>query len=298
MKSLTAETAENHWWPAPAKLNLFLHITGRRADGYHELQTVFQLLDFGDRLRFDVRKDGAIQRLSLIPGVPSDQDLSVRAAQLLKDHTACPLGVDITVEKRIPMGGGLGGGSSDAATVLMALNHLWRLDLTLDELAHLGLCLGADVPVFIWGNSAWGEGVGEKLTPVQLPQTWYFVLCPNVSVPTSDLFASSQLTRDARPIKIRDYFSADRSGAGNNVFEPLVRERFPVVDEALTWLSQVAGVQARMTGTGSSIFVAVDNEHSAQSLLAQVPSKWQGFYAHGVNHSPLTAKLKFLHHVV
>jgi len=274
------------WWPAPAKLNLFLHITGRRADGYHELQTVFQILDFGDRLYFKVRDDSEIRRRTVLEGVEPERDLTVRAARLLQQHTGCHLGADISVEKHIPMGGGLGGGSSDAATVLVALNQLWQTGLDINELAQLGLTLGADVPVFVRGETAWGEGIGEILTPVPLPQSWFLVLCPNVSVPTADLFASSQLTRDARPIKIRDYLA----GAGSNVFEPLVRGRYPAVNEAMNWLTQQSGVTARMTGTGSSIFVALNDEQQAQALVKRVPEPWQAFYALGINQSPLLSR--------
>ena len=279
---------ETLWWPAPAKLNLFLHITGRRADGYHELQTVFQLLDFGDRVRLRVRADGKIHRVTSIAGVPPEQDLTVRAARALQQHSRCPLGVDIEVDKRIPMGGGLGGGSSDAATVLVALNRLWNLNLSTDNLAQLGLSLGADVPVFVRGESAWGEGVGERLTAVQLPITWFLVVSPGVHVSTAELFASPRLTRDARPITIRDYLA----GAGSNVFEPLVRENYPAVNEAMTWLTQASGTPARMTGTGSSIFVAVESESRATQLLATLPSGWQGFCARGVNRSLLLAQLE------
>jgi 4-diphosphocytidyl-2-C-methyl-D-erythritol kinase len=275
------------WWPAPAKLNLFLHITGRRADGYHELQTVFQILDFGDRLRFEVRDDGAIRRLTVVEGVEPENDLTVRAARMLQQHTGCQRGVDIRIEKRIPMGGGLGGGSSDAATVLVALNRLWQTGLDVNELARLGLMLGADVPVFVRGESAWGEGVGECLTAVTLPKHWFLVVCPNVSVPTADLFMSSQLTRDARPIKIRDYLA----GAGSNVFEPLVRTRYPAVNDAMNWLTQQSGMPARMTGTGSSIFVALNDEARARELVKQVPTPWQAFYALGVDRSPLLRRV-------
>jgi 4-diphosphocytidyl-2-C-methyl-D-erythritol kinase len=288
---VSTSTASNSWWPAPAKLNLFLHITGRRADGYHELQTVFQLLDFGDRLRLHVREDAEIERLSAIAGVEPQQDLTVRAARLLQRHSGCSLGVSIEIDKRIPMGGGLGGGSSDAATVLVVLNQLWHTGLDLDELADLSLSLGADVPVFVRGESAWGEGVGEQLSPVQLPEKWFFVVCPNVSIPTAELFASPQLTRDARPIKIRDYLA----GAGCNVFETLVRERYPAVNEAMIWLSAASGTQARMTGTGSSIFVAVNDEQHAQQIMATLPDQWQAFYARGVNRSPLMSRLGGMH---
>ncbi|WP_455210949.1 4-(cytidine 5'-diphospho)-2-C-methyl-D-erythritol kinase [Kaarinaea lacus] len=285
---MSTQYDRDSWWPAPAKLNLFLHITGRRADGYHELQTVFQLLDFGDWVRLQVRDDGQIERLSPISGVEPQHDLTVRAARLLQQHCGCSLGVSIEIDKRIPMGGGLGGGSSDAATVLVVLNHLWQLGLGVDQLAQLGLSLGADVPVFVRGQSAWGEGIGEQLSPVELPEQWFFVLCPNVSIPTAELFASPQLTRDARPIKIRDYLA----GAGLNVFEPLVRERYPAVNEAMMWLTEVSGEQARMTGTGSSIFVAVNNEQHAQQIQASLPDQWQAFYARGVNRSPLISRLE------
>jgi len=289
-------TEHSNAWPAPAKLNLFLHITGRRADGYHELQTVFQLLDFGDRLRFRVRNQPEINRLTPVAGVQPEHDLTVRAARLLQQFGGRARGVDIEIDKRIPMGGGLGGGSSDAATVLVALNQLWELGLDTNQLAQLGLSLGADVPVFVRGESAWAEGVGEQLQPVQLPEAWFFVLCPNVSIPTAELFASPQLTRDARPITIRDYLA----GAGNyvvkntlkNVFEPVVRERYPAVNEAITWLTQASGVQARMTGTGSSIFVAVNDEQHAQQLMMALPRQWQAFYARGVNRSPLFSRLE------
>jgi len=284
---VSAPIDDSGWWPAPAKLNLFLHITGRRDDGYHELQTVFQLLDFGDRLRLRVREDGQIQRLSAIQGVEPEQDLTVRAARLLQQHSSCSLGVSIEIDKRIPMGGGLGGGSSDAATVLLVLNQLWRTGLDVNQLAQLGLSLGADVPVFVRGESAWAEGVGERLNAVKLPERWFFVLCPEVSIPTAELFASPQLTRDARPITIRDYLA----GAGSNVFEPLVRERYPVVDEAIKWLTQTSGVPARMTGTGSSIFIAVNDEQHAQQIMASLPDRWQAFYARGVNQSPLISRL-------
>ncbi len=289
--STSASIDGNIWWPAPAKLNLFLHITGRRPNGYHELQTVFQLLDFGDRMRLQVREDGEVQHLSPIAGVEPQHDLTVRAARLLQRHSGCPLGVSIEIDKRIPMGGGLGGGSSDAATVLLVLNQLWQTGLDSDELADLGLSLGADVPVFVHGESAWGEGVGEQLSPAQLPEQWFFVLCPNVSIATAELFASPQLTRDARPIKIRDYLA----GAGSNVFEPLVREHYPVVKEAMKWLTQVSGTQARMTGTGSSIFVAVDDEQHAQQIKATLPEQWQAFYARGINRSPLLSLLGNVH---
>lgn len=279
------------WWSAPAKLNLFLHITGRRADGYHELQTVFQLLDFGDRLRFQVRRDGTIHRVTDVAGVQPEHDLTVRAARLLQQHSGCSLGAAIEIDKHIPMGGGLGGGSSDAATALVALNHLWDLGLDVNQLAELSLSLGADVPVFVRGQSAWGEGVGEQLTPLELPQAWFFVLCPNVSISTAELFASPQLTRDARPITIRDYLA----GVGSNVFEPLVRERYPEVDQVMTWLTRESGIPARLTGTGSSVFVTVNHVQHAKQLMAMSADRWQGFIARGINRSTLISRLENVH---
>lgn len=273
------------FWPAPAKLNLFLHITGRREDGYHLLQTVFQFLDFGDRLVFTVRRDGAICRTSTLAGVPSENDLVVRAARLLQTTTGCHLGADIQVDKRLPMGGGLGGGSSDAATVLVALNRLWGLDLPRARLAELGLRLGADVPIFVHGEAAWAEGVGERLTPVVLPEPWFVVLAPPVSVSTAEIFRAPELTRDCPPITISDFLS----GAGSNVFEPLVRARYREVAEALEWLGKHG--PARLTGSGGCVFAPFDTELKAREVFAQRPDGWAGFVAKGVNESPLLKRL-------
>lgn len=278
---LDAENRRDFVWPAPAKLNLFLHITGRRADGYHELQTVFQFLDKGDQLRFAPRDDGEIHRVGELVGVPEAQDMVVRAARLLQAESGCALGVDIHLQKHLPMGGGLGGGSSDAATTLVALNQLWGLNLPEDRLVELGLKLGADVPVFVRGHAAWAEGVGEQLTPLDLPETWFMVLVPAVHVSTAELFADPQLTRDARPIRIRDFLA----GAGTNVFEPLVRKRYREVDEALTWLGQFS--PARLTGTGACVFAVFDTESVARSVEAQVNRRWAVFVAPGRNRSPL-----------
>ncbi len=290
-------------WPAPAKLNLFLHITGQRADGYHELQTVFQFLDFGDELRFNVRTDGRVQRMNAVPGVPESTDLVMKAARLLQTETGCQQGVDIQLEKNLPMGGGLGGGSSDAATTLVALNQLWDLGLSEDRLAALGLRLGADVPVFVRGRAAWAEGVGEKLEPVSLPEPWFVVLAPQVRVSTEALFSDSQLTRDALPIKIADYLrwvgSGGISGAffdglditegveGGvyNVFEPLVRVKHPEIDAALTCLRQFS--PARLTGTGACVFAAFADESQARQVAEQVGGRWQTIVAAGRNRSPL-----------
>ena len=275
-------------WPAPAKLNLFLHITGRRADGYHSLQTLFQFLDLGDALQFTPRNDGRICRINTIEGVAEQDDLTIRAAQLLQRHTGVSQGADIRINKILPQGGGLGGGSSDAATTLTALNCIWGTGLSRPELAQLGLQLGADVPVFVLGHSAWAEGIGEVLSDIDLPEPWYVVIHPGVHVCTAALFAAPELTRDARPITIRDYLA----GRACNVFESLVKARYPEVAQALEWLSRQSGRQARMTGSGSCIFVALDSEQQAKTLAQAVahPSvaqPWQSFYARGVNRSPL-----------
>lgn len=284
-------------WPAPAKLNLFLHITGQRADGYHELQTVFQFLNYADELRFSLREDGEVHRVNAIDGVPEAEDLVVRAARLLQSETGCQQGVDIQLEKKLPMGGGLGGGSSDAATTLVALNQLWQLGLDENRLVALGLSLGADVPVFVRGHAAWAEGVGEKLEPVSLPEPWFVVLVPQVHVSTEALFSDSQLTRDVQPIKIGDYLSRVGPGADSdggfsydfvstrNVFEPLVREKYREVDTALTWLTQFA--PARLTGTGACVFAAFADESQAREVADQVDGRWQTIVAAGCNRSPL-----------
>lgn len=268
-------------WPAPAKINLFLHVTGRRADGYHELQTVFQLLDFGDALWIEPTDDGALRREAPLPGVPESADLVLRAAQRLRAVSGCRMGARFRLEKRLPMGGGLGGGSSNAATVLVALNRLWGLDWDTGRLAELGLGLGADVPVFVHGRSAWAEGVGERLAPVELPERWYLVLTPDASVSTAEVFRSPKLTRQCTPITIADFLS----GAGTNVCEPVVRESHPEVDRALRWLGERA--PARMTGTGASVFAAFADEASARRVLGELPVAWRGFVARGVNRSPL-----------
>jgi 4-diphosphocytidyl-2-C-methyl-D-erythritol kinase len=274
-------------WPAPAKLNLFLHITGQRDDGYHLLQTVFQLLDAGDQLQFNTRDDGEIRRVTNIKGVPAEQDLVVRAARLLQEHTGCPKGADIYINKNLPMGGGLGGGSSDAATTLVALNELWQTGLDTEQLAKLGLQLGADVPVFIEGNSAWAEGVGEHLESVELPKSWFVVLCPAINVSTAQVFGNSQLRRDCPPITIRDFLQ--RPDSCTNVCEPLVSRQYPEVAKALELLGQYA--PARMTGTGACCFAVFDSEQAARLVWSEVETQWQttgtGFVASGVNRSPL-----------
>nr|WP_217159135.1 4-(cytidine 5'-diphospho)-2-C-methyl-D-erythritol kinase [Thiorhodospira sibirica] len=273
-------------WPAPAKLNLFLHITGRRADGYHLLQSVFQFLDYGDTLDFALRDDGQVLRAQALADVPPQQDLTVRAALALKHATAYPGGVEISVHKRLPMGGGLGGGSSDAATTLRVLNRLWGLDLTLDELAALGLSLGADVPVFVHGIAAWAEGVGEHLQVVDIAEPVYLVVNPGVSVATGIIFNDPQLTRDCKPVKICDFIS----GAVTNVCEPVVRMRYPEIAQALDWLMEKAG-NARLTGTGGCAFAHFADAAQAHDIAKQLPSAWQGFVAKGCNCSPLHTRL-------
>jgi 4-diphosphocytidyl-2-C-methyl-D-erythritol kinase len=272
-------------WPAPAKLNLFLHITGRRPDGYHLLQTVFQFLDFGDELDFAMRDDGEISRRYEIAGVPSDRDLIVRAARLLQTRAGITLGVDIDLIKRLPMGGGLGGGSSDAATTLVALNALWRAGLKADELAELGLELGADVPVFVHGQACWAEGVGEQTTEVTLTEPWFLVLKPALEVATGPVFSDPELTRDCTPITIPDFLS----GRGVNVFEPVVRRRHPEVGQVIDWLGKFS--PARMTGTGSCVFAQFTDRSVADQVLRQAPEEWQGFIAVGRNRSPLMDRL-------
>lgn len=272
-------------WPAPAKLNLFLHITGRREDGYHLLQTVFQFLDYGDTLHFTPRPDGQIRRLSTLPGVPEAQDLVIRAARLLQEECASTQGVDIRVEKRLPMGGGLGGGSSDAATTLVALNRLWSLDLGVERLAELGLRLGADVPVFVRGQAAWAEGVGEVLTPVELDEPWFLVLVPPVEVNTGKIFADPELTRASPAIKIRDFLA----GHGSNVCQEVVVKHYPEVAEALEWLGRHG--KAMMTGTGACVFAPFATQAEAETVFAKRPAQWSGFVARACNRSPLLEKL-------
>ena len=269
-------------WPAPAKLNLFLHIVGRRADGYHLLQTAFQLLDWGDEVRLRVRADGEIRRIDPLPGVPDDLDLGVRAAQALKRATGCRLGADIAIAKRVPIGGGLGGGSSDAATVLVALNALWGTDLDEDALAAIAIGLGADVPVFVRGTSAWAEGIGERLTPLELPERWFVVVDPGVSVPTRELFQVPELTRNSPQLTIPLFVSGVPTG---NAFEPVVRGRFPAVAAALDWLGQHG--EARLSGSGGAVFAAVPSRDAGDAVLSDLPAGFRGWVVRGVNESPL-----------
>ncbi|HTV78488.1 MAG TPA: 4-(cytidine 5'-diphospho)-2-C-methyl-D-erythritol kinase [Steroidobacteraceae bacterium] len=277
-------SAARHW-PAPAKLNLFLHITGRRADGYHDLQTVFQLIDLCDDIHIEVRDDGRIERPAGPGEVPPEADLVVRAARALKCAAGSPLGANLRVAKRIPMGGGLGGGSSDAATVLLALNRLWECGLSQDELAAIGVTLGADVPVFVRGRSAWAEGRGERLTPVELPRRYFVVVHPKVHVPTAALFQAPELTRNSPPITMRAFLET----GGRNDFEPVVRTRYPEVARALDWLGQFA--PARLTGTGSCIFAPCAGVDEARDILDRVPACWHGVVARGLDVSPVMADL-------
>lgn len=275
----------NRDWPAPAKLNLFLHITGRRADGYHLLQTVFQFLDYSDMLHFVIRDDGKLIRHANYTDIAPAADLVVRAATALQEARGCRLGAEITVTKQLPMGGGLGGGSSNAATVLVALNRLWSLGLTPDDLAAIGLKLGADVPVFLHGRAAWAEGVGEILTGIEPEECWYLVICPECHVSTAEIFNAPDLTRNTPAITIRDFL---KSG-GHNDCEPAVRARYPEVVAALDWLDQHG--DARMTGTGACIFSGFKNREQADAIHAQLPSHWRGFVARGTNRSPLLKRL-------
>ena len=271
--------------PAPAKLNLFLHITGRRANGYHELQTLFQFLDHGDELGFAVREDGEIQLHSPLAGVEHDSNLIVRAARQLQQESGCRLGADIWLDKRLPMGGGIGGGSSDAATTLLGLDHLWQTGLGIDRLAALGLQLGADVPVFVRGHAAFAEGVGEILHPVEVPEAWYLVAVPQVSVSTAEIFSAPELTRDTPVIKVCG-LPAD---GGHNDCQPVVEARYPEVRNALNLLNKF--VPARMTGTGACVFGSFPNRSEADKVSRQLPVTLQHFVARGCKVSTLHQRL-------
>ena len=272
-------------WPAPAKLNLFLHITGRRADGYHNLQTAFRLIDLADTLRFTERADGKVTLRRPLAGVPPEQDLCLRAAMLLKHAAGHQGGVEIELDKRIPMGGGLGGGSSDAATTLVVLNYLWRLGLKRGELQQLALKLGADVPVFVFGENAFAEGVGEQLTPLALPAAWYLVLVPPVQVPTAAVFTAPELTREAKPIRITAFFDGLKQRALRNDLEPVVSKRYPEVARHLAWLKQHG--EARMSGSGACVYAEFSTESAARAAHAQLPQAMRGFVARGLERHPL-----------
>lgn len=273
-------------YPAPAKLNLFLHVLGRRADGYHLLQTAFRFIDYGDELGFAVRDDGVVRRITELAGVPADADLCVRAARLLKDRAGSRLGADIELVKRLPMGGGLGGGSSDAATTLVVLNRLWQTGLTRVQLQDLAVELGADVPVFVFGRSAFAEGVGERLAEIPLPPSWYLVLVPETPVSTAEIFSAPELTRNTIAITI----AAFSVGQGRNDLEPVVCRRYPQVARHLEWLRRYG--DARMTGSGACVFCGFETEAQAQRVLAKLPADMRGFVARGLDRHPLCSEGK------
>ena len=272
--------------PAPAKLNLFLHITGRRADGYHDLQTLFQFLDYADELSFALREDGEIRLHSQLRDVAHDSNLIVKAARQLQHASGCRLGADIWLDKHLPMGGGLGGGSSDAATTLLGLNHLWQLGWDKDRLAILGLSLGADVPVFVHGHAAFAEGVGEKLTAVELDEPWFLVAIPQVTVSTAEVFSDPELTRDTPANKLRSLLE----GGGRNDCQPVVQKRYKEVDNALILLNKF--VPTRLTGTGACVFGSFPNEDDADKVARQLPATLPSFIAQGRNVSMLHRKLE------
>jgi len=274
------------WWPAPAKLNLFLHVVGRREDGFHNLQTLFQLLDWGDEIGIEITAETHIERVAGPASIVPEEDLAVRAARALQQATGVDRGVRLRVRKRIPPGGGLGGGSSDAATVLRVLNKLWGTALGPGELARVGLALGSDVPVFLNGSSAWAEGRGERLTPMELPEAWYLIVHPAVSVGTAGIFQAPELTRNSPLVTMRGFSRAQT----RNDCEPVVRARYPEVAAALDWL----GPRARLSGTGSSVFMAFERAAQAERVAARVPDEWTSFVARGVNRSPLDAALAII----
>ncbi len=282
-----------HAFAAPAKLNLFLHVVGRRADGYHLLESVFQLLDYGDTVQIAVRGDGRLRRVSDLPGVPEEADLVVRAARALQEATGVALGADIAVVKRIPMGGGLGGGSSDAATVLLALNRLWRLDLPRAALARIGVSLGADVPFFIFGRNAFARGIGEDLLAVDLPARWFAVLVPPVEVPTAAIFRSPELTRNSESVKIADFSAGAWSFPGSrfrNDLEPVACAGYEAVSRSLRWLRSFdakAAISARMSGSGACVFAAFGSREEADAVVAGCPADCRGFVARGLDAHPL-----------
>ena len=275
----------SHSWLAPAKINRFLHITGQREDGYHELQTVFQFLDFSDELSFKILDSNEIVHANPLPGVKIEDDLTVKAARLLQYETGCQQGVEISINKKLPMGGGLGGGSSDAATTLVALNQLWQLKIELTDLARLGLQLGADVPIFVQGVAAWAEGIGEDISPIKLDEPYFVVLIPEVSVSTADIFSSPLLERNCTPINISQFLS----GQGENICEPIVCKLYPEVDDAIQWLRQFS--HARMTGTGACVFAPFETQTEALDVLRKKPVQFDGFVAKGHNISPLYSEI-------
>jgi 4-diphosphocytidyl-2-C-methyl-D-erythritol kinase len=272
--------------PAPAKLNLFLHVTGRRGDGYHLLQTLFRFIDLHDTLHFSLREDGVVRRTNAFEGVTEEQDLCIRAARLLKSETGCGLGVDITVEKRIPIGGGLGGGSSDAATTLIALNRLWSLGLSRVRLMQLGLQLGSDVPVFAFGENAFAEGVGEKLQAFPMAEAWYVVLFPPVHVPTAQIFAHPELTRDTVSITMRALLEQQfRELELHNDLQPVACRLYPEVARYIAWLEKYG--KAMMTGSGACVFAEFSDRSQAETVLQELPGEMRGVVAQGLARHPL-----------
>ncbi len=287
--------ANYQFWPAPAKLNLFLQITQQREDGYHELQTVFQFINMADRLRFDVREDAKIVRKTDNEGIKSQDDLIIKAANILQHVTNTTQGANIYLQKLLPMGGGVGGGSSDAATTLVVLNHLWETGLSIDELAVIGLKLGADVPVFIYGHAAFAEGVGEKLTPLNPLECWYLLVQPEINVSTVKIFSDSQLTRDCSAIRICDLEIGTVNELLNfeklgNVFEPIVVKQHPEIAEVIDYLSQYS--KARLTGTGACVYSAFNSKDDAEQVMATMPDHWAAFIVKGLNQSPLQVMLE------
>lgn len=285
---MTSDAFDDAAWPAPAKLNRFIHVLGRRDDGFHDIQTLFQFIDLCDELRFKRRDDGAIRRTGDVPGVPADQDIVIRAAQALREAGGAKAssGVDIHLDKRIPMQAGLGGGSSDAATTLHALNRFWSLGLDTDELAAIGVRLGSDVPVFVRGVAAWGEGRGERLEPAtDLDEPDFLLVCPDCAVSTAEIYGADALARDSETITMAE-FLAD---GGRNDFQPVVAAEYPVVAEALRWLAPWG--DARLTGTGACVFVSIEDEARGRQALAHLPERWHGYLVRGHNRSPLLDRL-------
>ena len=266
---------------SPAKLNLMLHITGRRDDGHHLLQTVFQFIDLNDQMEFDLTPDGSIQRNHSNTPVSEAEDIVIRAAELLQERFRVDQGVQISIDKRIPIGGGLGGGSSNAATTLLALNQMWSLNLGLSELAEIGLDLGADVPVFVMGRAAWASGIGEQLSPIELSEPWYLVIHPGVQVSTAKIFAAEELTRDCDAITIRAFLN----GSGINVCEKVACNLYPEIQLAIDWLNQYGN--ARMTGTGACVFAAFDSLDQAEGVVSRAPSQWDSFVVKAMNKNPV-----------
>ncbi len=275
---------ESQTWLAPAKLNLFLHIIGQRDDGYHQLQSAIQFIDICDQMQFTLREDGKIRRKNSISNIAYDDDLSVQAAKLLQNTCSIHQGVNIELKKVIPMGAGLGGGSSDAATTLLALNQLWACNLERSYMQELGSQLGADVPVFVRGQACWVEGIGEQLEPIELSEFWHVVVFPNVHLDTKQMFSDSNLTRNCTPIKIRDFLQTkDRQLQTRNVFEPIAR-RHPEVERVFQWLNQFS--PARLTGSGSGMFIVCESQQQASEIAESCPLEWIAFVAKGLNHSP------------